>query len=119
MTIFSRVLLFVALLCLGFSAWTVHLHPTATYEFQKNATATSLASSSCPSVWDRWIDKVPPTPIPLPKNIANDIGPTKADLKATACSAAIVGKEHVAETWGAGALVALLAAGFCWWQFED
>ena len=68
---------------------------------------------------DRWINNVPPSPIPLPKNIANVVGPTNAELKAASCSASIVGNEHISETWAAGALVALLAGALSWWRIED
>jgi hypothetical protein len=57
---------------------------------------------------------MPPSPLQLPTNIANAVGPTNADLRAAACGAAIVGHEHISETWLAGALVALMAAGFAW-----
>jgi hypothetical protein len=116
----SRVLLFVAVVCIGFAAWTIHLHPMAAYEIPVgDTTASSLATTSCSSVWDRWTNDVPPSPVPLPKSLANVEGPTNADLKAAACSATVVGHEHISETWAAGALVALLAAAFCFWQFED
>src|ERR1017187_1008615 len=117
MMIFNRVLLFVAAVCIGLAAWTIHDHPTSTYE--TSAGGTTIATATCSSVWDRWINHVPPSPVPLPKSIANAVGPTNPELKAAACSASIVGNEHISETWAAGALVALVTAAFSWRRFED
>jgi hypothetical protein len=116
MMIFSRVLFFVAAVCIGFAAWTIHVYPTATYQTSANGT---IATSTCSSVWDLWINHVPPAPVPLPKNIANAVGPTDPELKAAACAASIVGNEHISETWAVGALVAFIAGAFSWWRFEE
>jgi hypothetical protein len=116
MMIFSRVLFFVMAVCIALAAWNVHVYPTATYRTSANG---AIAHSTCPSVWDLWINHVPPAPVPLPKNISNAVGPTRPELKALACGASLVGKEHIAETWAAGALVAFISGAFVWWRFEE
>lgn len=118
--ILSRVLLFVAAICIGFAIWTIHTHPTAQYRTPVGDTiATTISSETCSSVWDRWIDHLPPAPTSEPPNIENVVGPTIQQLKASACSASIVGHEHISETWAAAALASLLAGAFAWWRIEN
>jgi hypothetical protein len=116
----SRVLLFIAAVCLGFAVWTVHVSAEATYQTYVGSTyKMTIASSTCPSVWDRWTDHLPPAPIPEPTSISNEVGPTTGELKASACGRSIVGQEHITESWASGALLALIAAGFTWLKFDQ
>jgi hypothetical protein len=103
----ARVLIFIAVVCLGFAAWYVHVHPSASYETP--ASATVVKSEGCPSVWDRWTDDLPPTSFPESPHTLYEYGPTTALIKQRACDSSIVGREHVAETWLAGAVISLFA----------
>lgn len=98
----SRVPLVIAAVCLGFAAWNARVHPTATYGYPGNFNfPATVNKEKCPSVWDRWTDNLPPT----------EYAPTGGDLsiKLSACSSAIVDREHVSEIWIAGAVIALWA----------
>lgn len=109
----ARVLTFIAVICLGFAAWYVHIHPSATYETSGNvSSATVVKSEGCPSFWDRWTDDLPPASYPEVQRILYEYGPTAALIKQQACDSSIVGREHVAETWLAGAIISLLPALF-------
>ena len=107
----NRLCLGIALVCLAFAAWNVHLDPVADYMgYSSGSSATIVQHSRCISVWDVWIDSTSPAPIPQPQNIRDATGPTSANLWQSACEATIVGREHIAETWFAGGVLALLIA---------
>jgi hypothetical protein len=79
---------------------------------------SGIRTESCPSVWDRWTDNLPPTSNTETPQQLNDFGPTLAVIKRTACGAAIVGREHISETWLAGGGVAFLIGLGLWWRIE-
>jgi hypothetical protein len=111
----ARVLAFVAVVCLAFAAWNVHIHPGASYETSKNFNnAVTTKVESCASVWDRWTDDLPPAPFPETKHDLDEFGPTAAVVKQRACDSSIVGREHVSETWLAGAIIAFTAGALSW-----
>ena len=107
----ARVLAFIAAVCLGFAAWFVHVHPSASYEPAGNTTsAVAVKSETCPSVWDRWIDDLPPVTFPESQRALYEYGPTTALIKQRTCDSSIVGREHVSENWLAGAIILLFVA---------
>ena len=115
----TRVLFFVAAVCLGFAAWNLHLHPSTSYNPTSEMTNLSgIRTESCPSVWDRWTDNLPPTSNTETPQQLNNYGPTLAVIKRTACGAAIVGREHISETWLAAGGVAFLIGFGLWWRTE-
>lgn len=112
----TRVLLFVAAICLGFAAWNIHLHQTTSYNASSEwSTESGIHFESCASLWDRWTDDLPPAPPQKTQDQINEYGPTLAMIKHSACDASIVGREHVSEIWLAGAIVAL-ASSFAIWR---
>jgi hypothetical protein len=109
----ARVLVFIAVICLGFTAWYVYIHPSASYETSGTpSSAVVVKSEGCPSVWDRWTDDLPPASFPESQHVLYEYGPTTPLIKQRACDSSIVGREHVAETWLAGAIISLLAVLF-------
>lgn len=109
----ARVLIFVSVIFLGFAAWYVHIHPSASYEPYGNpSTAAVVKSESCPSVWDRWTGDLPPASFPESQHNVYEYGPNTPQIEQLACDSSIVGREHVAETWLAGAIISLLTALF-------
>lgn len=107
----SRVFLLVAAVCVGFALWNVRVYPTATY-----TSYAGVAHARCINVWDVWTDSRSPAPVPESQDILNATGPTNEQLANSACAGALVGHEHLSETWFAGAVLALILAFFAYRQ---
>ena len=103
----NRFFLFGAAVLLGFAVWNVQIHPTVSYNATSEWSAEKgIHLDSCPSIWDRWTDNLPPTPYQPSQSQIDLYGPTLYMIQHSACDASIVGHEHLSEVWLGGAAVA-------------